>query len=310
MDEAPKNLYFSDMRAHGNGARPGEIPAFFLYGEPLHRPGEQTMHVETIASRSRLNDWNIRPHRHPDLHQILLVRRGPAHCTLDTQARKLQPPAFVVLPPGCVHSFRFSPHTTGIVISFDQGRARELARGARGLLDFLQRPGITEVDRESLGATDLYELAEMLLREFARSAPGRDTALAGLLAALLANLLRLGHRAAAPAGHANRGQRGLVAAFRQAMERRYRERAAIADYARTLGASETRLRRACLAVAGQSPTEMVHARLLVEAARQLRYTASSVAEIAYLLGFDDPAYFSRFFKERMRVSPREFRRSA
>jgi AraC family transcriptional regulator, transcriptional activator of pobA len=55
---------------------------------------------------------------------------------------------------------------------------------------------------------------------------------------------------------------------------------------------------------------MVHARLLVEAARQLRYPASSVAEVAYLFGFEDPAYFSRFFKERMRVSPRAFRHAA
>jgi AraC family transcriptional activator of pobA len=33
----------------------------------------------------------------------------------------------------------------------------------------------------------------------------------------------------------------------------------------------------------------------------------SVSQIAYHLGFDDPAYFCRFFASRMQVSPREFR---
>jgi AraC family transcriptional activator of pobA len=51
----------------------------------------------------------------------------------------------------------------------------------------------------------------------------------------------------------------------------------------------------------------VHLRLLVEAERQLRYTSLSIAQIGYHLGFHDPAYFSRFFTTRMRLSPREFR---
>jgi AraC family transcriptional activator of pobA len=49
-------------------------------------------------------------------------------------------------------------------------------------------------------------------------------------------------------------------------------------------------------------------RLLIEAERQLRYTSLSIAQIAYHLGFQDPAYFSRFFTIRMRLSPRQFRR--
>ena len=53
--------------------------------------------------------------------------------------------------------------------------------------------------------------------------------------------------------------------------------------------------------------ELVHQRLLIEAERQLRYTAMSIAKIAYYLGFEDPAYFTRFFSARVRVSPRTFR---
>jgi len=81
----------------------------------------------------------------------------------------------------------------------------------------------------------------------------------------------------------------------------------LVDYAAALKVSESRLRHACMIVAAQSPMQLVHARVVLEAKRQLRYTSGSVSEIAYALGFDDPAYFTRFFSRRTGMSPRAFR---
>ncbi|GAC1328826.1 MAG: hypothetical protein NVS3B11_09160 [Collimonas sp.] len=44
---------------------------------------------------------------------------------------------------------------------------------------------------------------------------------------------------------------------------------------------------------------------MLKACRKLTYVPAS---IAYELGFQDPAYFSRLFKKRMGVTPKEFRR--
>lgn len=52
---------------------------------------------------------------------------------------------------------------------------------------------------------------------------------------------------------------------------------------------------------------LIHLRMIVEAKRQLRYTAMPVAQIAYFLGFEDPAYFTRFFRQRSGLSPKAFR---
>ncbi|HVS76302.1 MAG TPA: helix-turn-helix domain-containing protein, partial [Steroidobacteraceae bacterium] len=102
--------------------------------------------------------------------------------------------------------------------------------------------------------------------------------------------------------------RELVARFRELVESGFRRHVGVARYAQALQTSESRLLRACAAVTGDSPLELVHLRLLIEAERQLRYTSMSVAQIAYYLGFEDPAYFSRFFTRRMGFSPRAFRR--
>ena len=49
---------------------------------------------------------------------------------------------------------------------------------------------------------------------------------------------------------------------------------------------------------------------VAEAKRLLRYTSMGVSEIAYELGFDDPAYFTRFFSQRTSMAPRAFRARA
>ncbi len=285
----------------------GGIPAFFLYGEPLQPPDERLIHVETVAARSQLHEWNIRPHRHRDLHQVLFVRRGDVKVRIDDMTTHLRAPGVIVIPPGSVHSFVFRPGTVGLVISFAPRLLPDLFSTGAGLLELLERPNALALERASLRATDLPALGEMLLREFTRSAPGRHAALRGLLGALLANLMRLADDSSESAADARAPDRELVARFRRLLEARYRTHASINTYAERLGASETRLRRACLAVAGQSPVELVHLRLLVEAERLLRYTSMSIAQVAYHLGYEDPAYFSRFFTQRSRKSPRDFR---
>jgi AraC family transcriptional regulator, transcriptional activator of pobA len=292
--------------------RPGanEVPAFFLYGEPLKTPDEHTLHVETIAARSRLHEWTIRAHRHRDLLQVLLLQRGRVEAAIDREHVTLRAPAIVIVPAGSVHSFRFQPQTVGIVLSLGSGIARDVASTTRGLIEFLDRPRAHALDPASMRATDVAPLAQMLLREFERSAPGRDVALKGLAGALLANLLRLADTQATRRAPRTTPDRELVARFRRLVEQRYRDRCSIAGCARDLGTSETRLRRACLAVAGQSPVELLHQRLVIEAERQLRYTSMPVTQVAYFLGFEDPAYFSRFFTRRLGLSPRTFRQRA
>src|SRR5690606_16185864 len=56
-------------------ARP-EIPQYALYGEAVQDVDERFLHVESIAERSALHDWTIRPHAHRDLHHLLLVQKG------------------------------------------------------------------------------------------------------------------------------------------------------------------------------------------------------------------------------------------
>jgi AraC family transcriptional activator of pobA len=82
----------------------------------------------------------------------------------------------------------------------------------------------------------------------------------------------------------------------------------VARYADRLGLAPVRLNRLTRAETGQAALDLVHKRLAREACRRLTYNATPISKLAYELGFEDPAYFCRFFKRRTGRSPRDYRR--
>lgn len=57
---------------------------------------------------------------------------------------------------------------------------------------------------------------------------------------------------------------------------------------------------------GVTVKELIIQRVVLEAKREINYGQLSFKEIAFKLGFNDPAYFSRFFKTQTGVSPEGF----
>jgi AraC family transcriptional activator of pobA len=217
------------------------------------------------------------------------------------------PPALVVVPAGTVHGFDFEPGTQGFVMSMTDDLPREISRREPSISALFENPATLEFRGDALRATDLTESFKMLAREVVRTSPGHALALDGLLKVILGNVLRLSHASAESAEAAAGRHRLLVTRFRELIERQFRENWSLADYASALNVSQSRLRNACLSVTEQSPMQLLHSRILLEAKRELLYTSMSVSEIAYGLGFDDPAYFTRFFSQRIGISPRTFR---
>ncbi|MNH27492.1 hypothetical protein D3C79_876060 [compost metagenome] len=93
------------------------IPVFKLYGEPLQWPTPDLLHCESIPARSRLHDWEIEPHRHADLCQLLFLYEGQAEIEVEGQVRRLDQAAIQVVPALCVHGFRFSSDVDGYVVT-------------------------------------------------------------------------------------------------------------------------------------------------------------------------------------------------
>jgi AraC family transcriptional activator of pobA len=283
------------------------VPLFPLYGEahPPARPSPELVHCETIASRSRLHDWVIRPHRHADLAQLLWISRGSATVHLDGVVSRVQGPMLQYVPRLCVHGFSFSPDVQGHVLTLATPIVEYIAREL-GASSKLRDPIRMTVGRE---AGDIGATCDRLAEEFGRDRPSREPMMRALCLQLMVQLLREGKEqpSAPPETGARSNMEERMNRFRELVEQHYLKHLPVGHFAQRLGVSEASLNRTCRELAGTSAQGLLHQRLLLEASRNLIYTNKPIQVIAEELGFSDPAYFSRFFSRAMGCSPRHYR---
>ena len=77
----------------------------------------------------------------------------------------------------------------------------------------------------------------------------------------------------------------------------------VEDLSRELGMSRVHLYKKLLALTGKTPLEFIRSIRLQQAAQLLEKSQLSVAEVAYQVGFNNPKYFARYFKEEFQVLP-------
>jgi AraC family transcriptional activator of pobA len=79
------------------------------------------------------------------------------------------------------------------------------------------------------------------------------------------------------------------------------------EFAGQLAVHVNHLNRALKETTGKTTSELIAERLTQEAVALLKHTTWNVSEIAYTLGFEEPAHFNNFFKKRTRQTPTNFR---
>ena len=67
--------------------------------------------------------------------------------------------------------------------------------------------------------------------------------------------------------------------------------------------SRVHLYKKLLQITGKTPIEFIRVIRLKRAAQMLRESQQNVSEIAYQLGFNNPKYFSKYFKDEFGVLP-------
>ncbi|MFN3296461.1 helix-turn-helix domain-containing protein [Caldimonas sp.] len=286
------------------------VPTYALYGEHDQPLIPESLHVESIAERSRLYDWEIRPHRHDLFAQILSLRTGRGEVVFDDERRPYVAPCVVFVPALTVHGFRFSSDTDGVIVTVVAQRLQALLQAEPALEARLARAQCLSFEPQAPTFVALDEAVRTLTAEAQGHAPWRMTA---LTAALGMVLVRLGRALEAAGAHgAQPPSRSLqhVQRFRALVEQHYRAQHPLSFYAEQLGITTTQLNRVCREVLRTSALGALHERLLLEAKRDLAYTQLSVKEIAWTLGFADAAYFTRFFTQHTGWPPRRFRELA
>jgi AraC-like DNA-binding protein len=99
----------------------------------------------------------------------------------------------------------------------------------------------------------------------------------------------------------------LIKQFKDLLDNHFTEWHKVAEYAQALHITPNYLNELVNQETGQSAKDMIINRIMLEAKRFATYSETSVKEVAYTLGFDDPAHFSKLFKKQEEQGFTEFR---
>jgi AraC family transcriptional regulator, transcriptional activator of pobA len=284
------------------------ISHYALYGELLSKQDPEFVHIEDISARSLLYEWRIRPHIHKGMFQLVFLRTGRTTLWLDEIVSEVSAPCAVVVPSGVVHGFNFEPDTAGQVVTVaDALVVATHDRSMREQFKTLQmKPIAIDFARDPEQFARIEATLTLMDKEFQWPQAGRAAMLEWLFRVLL---LIVGRQVDLQEVQAETrgGRLDTFTRFRQLVEDQYQQHWSIADYARALAVTQPTLNRLCRLFAGKGALDLIQERLVIAARRHLIYTDASVEAIAYGLGFQDPAYFSRFFKRRTGLAPGQFR---
>lgn len=287
------------------------IPNYALYGDQAQPGWHNSFDFEWIPQRSLPYNFEIQPHLHDAFVQILYLTQGSVVVILDNARWRVQAPCLLVVPAQTVHGFHFSADVDGPVVTAAQRPLESLAGVVMPeLLQTIRKPAVMPLSEASRHAEALMPLFLAIEREARVHAMGQVAAGMSLLTALFVQIARISNVLAPPPLKASSRKTVQIEKFRALVDENFRKRLPMAAYADPLGITPGQLSRLCREVLGVSSLDVVNARIVHEAQRELVYTVSSIKQLADALGFADEAYFGRFFRKHTGQSPREFRARA
>nr|BFD63882.1 helix-turn-helix domain-containing protein [Bdellovibrio sp. HM001] len=241
------------------------------------------------------------PHRH-DFFQVVIVTAGKGLHNIDFNSYPLKAGNIFVVKPGQVHQWYLTKGTRGYVVEFYLDSLRMDLLEKAPLQSLYDAPDVFRFSAELQKEMRFY--CEKMCLEFAKKKMGADQALRSLLSLLALELLRTTE---SKPSKAKKAEVSFMREFEGLIEKHFSEQHNVDFYARSLGISPKALTMRVLRLLNKSAREMIHERCLLEAQRYLAYTVLPIGEVSNALGFQDPNYFSRFFRAKLGLSPGQFR---
>lgn len=272
--------------------------------------GTATIGAELIGSHYVARRWVLgSTAARPFIHLLCLHRSGRADVLSEGETLELHGPAIVWLPAGYAEHLDISAGTAADLLRLRSGmwhrylppsaEAAYLALdGAGGIMALPVEPDLVTTVSRSIAAI----AAEI-------AAPTRSGAASIMSAELTLCVLRFWRLFAADSGRDEEGSSAeILRRFRRLLEGRYHQQLRVADYANLLGMTPDRLHALCSRELQRSPSALIQQRVVKEAATRLEAGTATVKQIAFVLGFKDTAYFSRFFRKHTGEAPGAWRR--
>ncbi len=243
-------------------------------------------------------------------HRIGLIKQGTGEFTTGIYKYKASKNTLVVIPSRVITSSRnWSLDMKGYIVLFNmdfflQSRFPHQYVESKKILSSSLQPYVHLTDEQAQEVEDIFE---RILKEN----QGNDNHKEELIALKIIELLILSERlfeeqlrleATIPAVD-------IIKRFSDALEANFTRERSVSFYASALNVHPNHLNSLIKKHTGMTAKESIQSRLLLETKYLLHSTNLSIKEISNQVGFDDPNYFTVFFKRLENMSPVNYRSS-
>ena len=250
---------------------------------------------------------NQAAHRH-SFYEIFYIASASGYHVVDSEPLKVDPPLFYFISPGQIHSWELAGTFEGFFLAFSEDFLVSPSSGFSTIEEVtffhtVSRSPELRLDKEQAGET--FELLRDINSEYEGRESNRASVLRAYLHILITRLQRLTHNS--PRETKPFRQSSLVRKFKHLVTKNLLNRLSVREYAEAMGISESHLNNIMKSMTGYTPARLIHNETILEAKRLLIHSDLTVSEVGYHLNFEDPSYFSRFFKRETGLNPKQFR---
>jgi AraC family transcriptional activator of pobA len=242
-------------------------------------------------------------------HRVVLLTNGRADYVSGIYKFRMEKNTLMLLPARAAATSVWAADSTGYFILFNQDFLLHNHISPRYLenkkiLHNSEQPYIHLNAEQALEAQHIFET---ILSEYESDDPNRYE----LIAIKLAELLLLGDRFYSGIRNPENeySSNDLVNKFAELVEQHFAKERSVNFYASQLHVHPNHLNSVIKSNVGVTAKECILNRILLETKYLLHSTQLSVKEISNLMGFDDPNYFTVFFKRSENLSPQAYRSS-
>lgn len=246
-----------------------------------------------------MNDTRVEvpfSHRHL-FYAVYWIHEGNGTHIIDFKEYEIKPDRLFFINPEQVHFLHEAVRLRYSALQFTEDFIMPFSSMGQRDIDVFK-----DMDEEEKGRIAL--LFKQLYAESVSGLPNATAVIQSEINTLLLELERMGHTDTflpiVPE---------LLQRYKRLIDNNFAKERQVQSYAMQLGISPNYLNVLAKRYFGKSALAMINDRVILEVKRLLSRTDCDISEIAYIVGFNELSYFSRFFKRNTGMTPIEFRLS-
>lgn len=242
--------------------------------------------------------------------EIIWFRSGSGVLQVDSKAHTISNNLVYFLTPGQLRHYQANDNYYGYYISFSKdflcfGGA--YSKTALWLESYNINMNIPAIEADDDMQNEIENIGQKMKKEFSNYYLLRSEILSGLLNILMIHFSRKFLTCNDEMAYTKDAE--LVRNFKILLKKWFITKKLVADYASELCVTPNHLNRTVKKITGFTASHHIQQYIILEAKRQAIHSNGSMKEIAYLLGFDNLAHFSKFFKNNSGMNFTSFKKT-